>query len=264
MSEIVAAPWQHGTNIMTVSVPEQMNHRVSTGIDWFDYLFDGGPVPGQAIIIDGPPGLGKTTVMLEACDHMLGSGLVAPLFNTTEESLYKVRKTVSRLGLEHGFYAGIDQHVESIIAHLEKIKALNPEKQIVLVTDSIQKTFMAKDAQPGRAAAHRAAMIIREWCEKNFAIALLIGQQTKLGDAEGLNKIIHDLDAHLHAEIDTKRTSKTFGKRLWHMKKNREGTAGIGYLTEMTGCGIKPLCSFEDMPEYLKSLGASDEDEGNE
>ena len=94
-----------GTNINTIVVPEQLRHRVKTGLKFFDDAVAEGLVPSSVMMLTGTPGAGKTTMLLQLAESITRQGHVC-LYNTGEESLYQVKMVAERLGLRTGFVCG--------------------------------------------------------------------------------------------------------------------------------------------------------------
>ena len=95
-----------GTNILDVKVPAALRTKVKTGIDYIDGSFGGqGVTPSSVTLFTGTPGAGKTTMMLNLVDSLVGQGAIG-VFNTGEESLYQVKMTAERLKLKNGFAVG--------------------------------------------------------------------------------------------------------------------------------------------------------------
>lgn len=241
------------TNILDIVIPEQMKHNVRTGIAHLDQLFAGdGMTPSTVVLATGIAGTGKTTLALQLCDALkaprTGSqkGTV-PLYNTNEESLFQVKKTVDRLTLKHGFTPGYTLYVDELLERCDRIRARpeNKDKQFFLVQDSLQRIKVKRpDGQRGRDMSDanmelEALKQITAWAKKTFSIAVVIGQVTKGGDFAGKNSLIHLVDCHLHLSIDTDRKSETYKQRVAEMKKNRFGCSSLYYPFQLHGNGLK-------------------------
>jgi len=235
-----------GTNILSIDIPRQLEETAKTGISYIDHAFGGqGMTPSVATLMTGTPGAGKTTLMLQLADSLTRQGH-AVLFNTAEESLFQVRRTVKRLGLRNGFYAGQDTHVPTILKHCDKIREENPGKQFFVIVDSLQ-TLDDGHFNSGRittATAERSLQQITDYCKENWAIALVIGQVNKAGKFSGSSKLKHMVDAHCHLFVDTDQKSDNFGYRIFEVQKNRFGGAGHGYILDMTRSGLKEYGSL--------------------
>jgi len=231
------------TNILEIEVPKQMEKSISTGMPHFDKLCAGdGVVPSTVLLLTGLPGLGKTTLGLQLADAITGSGNIA-LYNTCEESLFQVRKTVKRLRLENGFIPSYKDDVDALIEYAEQVMAENPDKQLFLFVDSLQTLELNQEGKKGRhvtgqTQAVQVAWKLANWAKKTYAIVVLVGQVTKDGVFAGKQEIKHAIDCHLHLCTDTERYSSTYGARRAIMEKNRFGIAGLYYGFEINAGGL--------------------------
>jgi DNA repair protein RadA/Sms len=233
--------FKHSTNILSIDIPYQLEQTAKTGISYIDDAFGGkGMTPSVATLMTGTAGSGKTTLMLQLANSLTRQGHVC-LFNTAEESLFQIRRTVKRLGLTEGFYAGQDTHVPTILKHCDKIREENPGKQLFFIVDSLQ-TLDDGHFNSGRitsATSERSLQQITDYCKENWAIALVIGQVNKAGKFSGTSKLKHMVDAHCHLSIETDQRSDNFGYRIFEVQKNRFGGAGHGYVLDMSARGLK-------------------------
>lgn len=236
------------SNILDIDIPKELENSVSTGHEYIDFLFAGdGIVPSTTAIITGPPGAGKSTLMLQAADLITGSGNIA-LYNTGEESLYQIRRHTKRLNIRSGFVPGYNACVDEIIEQLEKLRASNPGKQIFLIQDSVQCLLPSKfDCETGEfrkgrkkgglAAQLDALITLCKYAKEHFVIMLFINHLTKDGKMAGLNAVKHLVDAHLHLGFETDKKSDMYGERIVVMEKNRFGITSqiLGFDISATG-----------------------------
>src|SRR5262249_59668648 len=118
--------------------------RLSTGIDEFDRVLGGGVVPGSLVLIGGEPGIGKSTLLLQAAAHFArATGPV--LYSSGEESEHQIKSRGERLGITRApLYILAETCLERI---LEEIARLKPA---FLIVDSIQTVFSLKfQSAPG-------------------------------------------------------------------------------------------------------------------
>lgn len=243
---------KHGTNILDVRLPAQMERLVPTGIDWFDEQAGGketpGVTPSMVTLFTGVPGAGKTTTALQLAEAITASGNTC-LYNTGEESLFQVRKAVKRMELKEGFIAGQDVMVEDLLKHGNKLIEANRieaqsskkrQKQLFVICDSL-KTLddgKYKNGVNGMTPV-RVAEQLKEWCHENYAIMILIGHVTKSGQFEGKQQIKHTVDAHCHLDFDLNSKSSTYGKRIFRFTKNRFGPLQLeGAILDMNAKGL--------------------------
>ena len=172
--------------------------RTSTGIGEFDRVLGGGLVEGAVVLIGGDPGIGKSTLLLQALASM--AGRLPALYVTGEESLAQVAGRASRLGLPlDGLSALAETGVERI---LEQASQTQPK---LLVADSIQTLWTESlTAAPGSVSQVResAARLVRYAKETGTAI-FLVGHVTKEGGIAGPRVLEHMVDAVLYFEGDS-------------------------------------------------------------
>jgi DNA repair protein RadA/Sms len=242
---------KHGTNIMQVRVPSQLERTVQTGIEWFDESCGGkespGLTPSTLGLITGVPGGGKTTLALQIADSCMQQGHIA-LYNTGEESLFQVRKTVKRLGLKDGFICGEDAYLKDILTHANKLRSKYPNRQLFMVLDSL-KTINDGFYRDGAMNGNTPGRVIKklvEFCKETFTIVIVIGHVTKDGKFAGKQEIIHDLDVHGHIRFDTNPKSDTFGMRIFNQSKNRFGPLNLtGTVLDLNNGGLCKAGTFE-------------------
>jgi DNA repair protein RadA/Sms len=172
--------------------------RTSTGISEFDRVLGGGLVEGAVVLIGGDPGIGKSTLLLQALASM--AGRLPALYVTGEESLAQVAGRASRLGLPlDGLSALAETGVERI---LEQASQMQPK---LLVADSVQTLWTESlTAAPGSVSQVResAARLVRYAKETGTAI-FLVGHVTKEGGIAGPRVLEHMVDAVLYFEGDS-------------------------------------------------------------
>lgn len=244
---------KHGTNIMDVRLPVQLERLVPTGVEWFDKACgsDGetsGVTPSFVTLFTGLPGAGKTTLALQLAEGITASGNIC-LYNTGEESLYQVRKAVKRLGLTNGFIAGQDVMTEKLFTHADKLieaarveaqQTKKRQKQLFIIVDSL-KTLNDGKYKHGTNSmtAVRVMKQLKEYAQATYAIVIVIGHVTKGGQFEGKQAVKHWADGHCHLDLDLNSKSPTYGKRIFKFTKNRFGAINImGTVLDMTSTGL--------------------------
>jgi DNA repair protein RadA/Sms len=189
--------------------------RLPTGSAELDRVLGGGLVPGSVTLIGGDPGIGKSTLMLQAAAAFDGSGAV--LYATGEESLKQVALRGRRLGLESSTARLIAETcVEDIVGSASSLSAR------VLIVDSIQTMHSERvDAAPGAVSQLRecTAELVR-FAKASGTAVLLVGHVTKEGQIAGPRVLEHMVDTVLYFESDT-------GSRYRVLRsiKNRFGAA---------------------------------------
>ena len=204
--------------------------RRPTGIAEFDRVTGGGLVPASALLIGGEPGVGKSTLILQALAAYAKQGGRA-VYISGEEAMDQVRLRAQRMGLSDApVQLGSATNVEDILTTLEK----GPTPGIVVI-DSIQTIWTSSlDAAPGTIAQVRTASLdLVRWAKASGTALLLIGHVTKEGQIAGPKQVEHLVDAVLYFE----------GERGHHFRvlrsvKNRFGATDEIGVFEMTGSGL--------------------------
>jgi DNA repair protein RadA/Sms len=205
--------------------------RISTGISEFDRVLGGGLVPGGVALLGGDPGIGKSTLLLQALAHLAREHPV--LYVSGEESPQQVALRARRLGL-HGERLPLLAEIQ-----LERIQeALARSRPKVAVIDSIQTLYSgALQSAPGSVAQVRecAAQLTR-LAKANAVALVLVGHVTKEGALAGPRVLEHMVDTVLYFEGDT---HSSF--RLIRAFKNRFGAVNELGVFAMTERGLRPV-----------------------
>ena len=211
------------------SIVARENPRVPSGLDEFDRVLGGGLVPGGVILLGGDPGIGKSTLLLQA-----GAALGAAhkvLYVTGEESVEQIALRADRLGLVN---APIELLAE---VQLEAIVAAIGEAQPeIVVVDSIQTVYTeALTSAPGSVSQVRecAAQLTR-LAKQRGIVVVFVGHVTKEGAIAGPRVLEHIVDTVLYFEGDP---HSAF--RLVRAIKNRFGAANELGVFAMTERGLK-------------------------
>lgn len=207
--------------------------RQPTGIDELDRVLGGGIVAGGVVLIGGDPGIGKSTLLLQALDAL--SRTMPALYVTGEESGAQVALRSRRLGLD-----GSRVRVLAEI-NLEKIVAtIDAERPAVCVIDSIQTVYSEQlSSAPGSVAQVRecAAQLTRT-AKGSGTTIVLVGHVTKEGALAGPRVLEHIVDTVLYFEGDT---HSSF--RLVRAIKNRFGAVNEIGVFAMTEKGLKGVAN---------------------
>jgi len=204
--------------------------RQATGIDEFDRVLGGGLVSGGVVLIGGDPGIGKSTLLLQALSRLAEAGRPV-LYVSGEESGEQVALRARRLQLEtRGLKMLAEIGLEKILATLQK------EKPLVAVIDSIQTLYSeALQSAPGSVAQVRecAAQLTRLAKQSGICV-VLVGHVTKEGALAGPRVLEHIVDTVLYFEGDT---HSSF--RLIRAFKNRYGAVNELGVFAMTEKGLR-------------------------
>ena len=204
--------------------------RVASAIPELDRVLGGGFVPASAVLVGGDPGIGKSTLLLQAAAAIARSGHRV-MYVSGEESVDQVRLRARRLGLADaklGLAASIN--VRDITATLES------ERDVALVViDSIQTMWLdGIESAPGTVSQVRACSfeLIRQAKSKGFSL-VLVGHVTKEGALAGPRVLEHMVDAVLYFEGD-----RGHQFRILRAVKNRFGATDEIGVFEMTEAGL--------------------------
>src|SRR6187549_3348626 len=206
--------------------------RLSTGIDEFDRVLGGGVVPGSLILLGGEPGIGKSTLLLQAAAHFARE--VGPvLYASAEESEHQVKSRGDRLGVGASpLYLLSETCIERI---LEEVSRLSPA---LVVVDSVQTVWSNKfQSAPGSIGQVREAATQFLFAAKNQNIpTVLVGHVTKDGSLAGPKVLEHVVDTVLYFEGE-----RHHSHRVVRAVKNRFGAVSELGVFEMTGSGLRPV-----------------------
>ena len=227
----IAVSRQSVDSIPIGSIQVSDAERLPTGIGELDRVLGGGLVAGQVVLIGGDPGIGKSTLLLQALNSF--ENKVRTLYISGEESAEQVALRARRLGLE-----ARNVHLVAEI-QLERIAAaLEAGKPQVAVVDSIQTLWSeALQSAPGSVAQVRecAAQLARH-AKKQGTALFIIGHVTKEGTIAGPRVLEHIVDTVLYFEGDP---NSAF--RLVRAAKNRFGAVNELGVFAMTDKGLKAV-----------------------
>lgn len=224
--------------IPIASVPMEAWKRVPSGMDEFDRVLGGGLVPGSLVLIGGDPGIGKSTLLMQASGRLaLGAGKT--LYVTGEESAQQVKLRAERLEtLAPDLYLAAETDIEVIESHTLKLK---PQ---FLVIDSIQTVH---DAAIGSAPA--TVSQVRACCARLMRLAktthttvFIVGHVTKEGTIAGPRVLEHMVDTVLYFEGD-----RFQSYRILRGVKNRFGSTDEIGLFEMGDAGLREVSGASEL-----------------
>lgn len=217
--------------------------RLPTDIDELDRVLGGGLVPGSVILLGGDPGIGKSTLLLQAAGKIACTKQNI-LYVTSEESAYQTRLRSERLfdesahgNLDH-LYILADTNLSRIVEQARKVQPR------VMVIDSIQMVYKPDlDASPGSITQLRRCCTELVYLAKLANIAIvLVGHVTKDGQLAGPKLLEHLVDAVLSFEGD-----RHHSHRVVRGIKNRFGTTLEVGLFEMTGSGLEQVANVSNL-----------------
>jgi len=235
-----AAPENAARPLSAIDGDAATRPRLEIGLAELDRALGGGLVPGSATLVGGPPGIGKSTLLLQAARALSARG-TRVLYVSSEESAEQVRLRAQRLADTPGPPGGdADAHdrlfilAETNLARIvEQARRVSPA---VLVIDSVQMIYKADlPASPGSVAQLRRCGTELVYLAKLAGVAVvLVGHVTKDGQLAGPRLLEHVVDAVLHFEGD-----RYHAHRIVRAVKNRFGSTLELGIFEMTGHGLR-------------------------
>ncbi|MBI3393932.1 MAG: DNA repair protein RadA [Nitrospirae bacterium] len=221
------------------SVEPLASGRISTGIGELDRVLGGGIVPGSLILIGGDPGIGKSTLILQAAASLADderTGDARPvLYVTGEESPQQIALRAARLGVSPSRLLLLAE--TNLAEILRTAEACAPQAMVI---DSIQTTFLDEiSSAPGSISQVReAAGRILMFAKPRHLPVFLIGHVTKDGSIAGPRVLEHIVDTVLYFEGDR---GQAF--RIVRAVKNRFGSTNEIGVFEMKGEGLSPVAN---------------------
>lgn len=223
---------KRGKSIALSGLDEQDKplQRNLIGLDEFDLVLGGGLVPGSAILLGGDPGIGKSTILLQAGAKIAENGQKS-VYISGEEAASQIRMRADRLGLKSApMKLASGTNLRNI---LETLKAEKPDFVII---DSIQTLWSDQiTSAPGTVSQVRAVVHeLVNFAKKSNTAIFLVGHVTKDGQIAGPRIVEHMVDTVLYFEGE-----RGHNYRLLRAVKNRFGPAGEIGVFEMTSRGLQ-------------------------
>ncbi|MWD29996.1 DNA repair protein RadA [Aquicoccus sp. SCR17] len=215
-----------------LSAQEVPPPRAQSGIAELDRVLGGGLVPASATLVGGDPGIGKSTLLLQAAASFARAGLKV-VYVSGEEASAQVRMRAQRLGLaDASVRLAAETNLRDILTTLEA------EKPDLAIIDSVQTMWADNvDSAPGsvsqvRAAAHE----LTNFAKRRGTSVILVGHVTKEGQIAGPRVVEHMVDTVLYFEGE-----RGHQFRILRAVKNRFGPADEIGVFEMTGGGLSEV-----------------------
>src|SRR6476661_734498 len=206
--------------------------RLSTGIGEFDRVLGGGIVPGSLILLGGEPGIGKSTLLLQAAANMARTAGPV-LCSSGEESEHQIKSRGERLAVGAApLYLLAETCLERILEEIARIKPA------LVIVDSVQTVFSLKfQSAPGSISQVREAATQLLFTAKGQNVpTFLIGHVTKDGSLAGPKALEHVVDTVLYFEGE-----RHHSHRVVRAIKNRFGAVSELGVFEMTSAGLRPV-----------------------
>ena len=239
---------QNSKPIPICDVPAQSETRVATGIGELDRVLGGGIVPGSLILIGGDPGIGKSTLLLQAM-HNLARSVGEVLYVSGEESASQTRLRGERLSASHKRLLILAENsLEAILAHAT---VMSPQAMVI---DSIQTVWTSTlESAPGSVSQVReSAGKLMVLAKRSGIPIFLVGHVTKDGAIAGPRVLEHMVDSVLYFEGDG---SHPF--RILRAVKNRFGSTNEIGVFEMKQEGLSEVTNPSELFLSERPIGVS-------
>lgn len=221
--------------------------RIKTGIGEFDRVLGGGIVIGSLVLVGGDPGIGKSTLLLQMCQHLVEKkGDV--LYVSGEESLRQVKMRAERLVNYQGDLKLLSETNLDLIEEL-----IRREKPEIVIIDSIQTMFKEEvSSSPGSVSQVREVTSTLMHLAKGLGISIfIVGHVTKEGTVAGPRVLEHMVDTVLYFEGDNQASY-----RMLRAVKNRFGSTNEIGVFEMRSEGLREVTNPSEFMLNGKPEGA--------
>ncbi len=220
------------SQIMSLSeINEDYEKRISTGVGEFDRVLGGGIVLGSLILLSGDPGIGKSTILLQVCQHLGKNNKI--LYVSGEESAAQIKMRASRLEVTTNNLFILPQTDVGVI-----VETIKNEKPDVVIIDSIQTMVYDEiSSSAGSVTQVRECTNIFMHTAKGLGIPIfVVGHVNKDGAIAGPKVLEHIVDTVLYFEGE-----RNYSYRMLRGVKNRFGSTNEIGVFEMTGSGLKEV-----------------------
>ena len=238
-----------GSDVMTMRDIETGSQTyISSGLDELDRVLGGGIVEGSLILVGGDPGIGKSTLLLQVCNHLSATGKRV-LYVSGEESARQIKLRARRLGAQDSGMQVLTENAMDMVE--EKLRAAAPD---FCVIDSIQTMYRPEmGSAPGSVSQVReSASLLMRYAKTEGCAIVLVGHVTKEGALAGPRVLEHMVDVVLYFEGDHQHEY-----RLLRAAKNRFGSVNELGIFEMTGEGMRPVENPSETLLSQRAKGAS-------
>ncbi len=221
--------------LVSLAGQEKPAPRITTGVQELDRVTGGGFVRGSVLLLGGDPGIGKSTLLIQASAALTHVGHKV-VYISGEEAIDQVRLRAGRLGLSK---AEVQLAAETSVEDILTTLTASPPPDLVII-DSIQTLWTdSADSAPGTVTQVRAsAQAMIRYAKQTGAAVILVGHVTKDGQIAGPRVVEHMVDGVLHFEGDG---AHQF--RILRAIKNRFGPTDEIGVFEMTGSGLSEIAN---------------------
>lgn len=219
-----------GRAVPLQSVSADAGVRSSTGIGELDRVLGGGLVDGMVVLLGGDPGIGKSTLLLEAAEKLAASRTV--LYVSGEESRSQIKLRADRLGVTSDLLLYCETNVENAIEQAKDARAS------VLIVDSVQtmQSETAESAAGSVSQVRAVTAVLTRYAKETGTVVLIVGHVTKDGAIAGPRVLEHIVDTVLYFEGE-----RHEGLRLLRAVKNRFGSTNELGVFEMCDNGMREV-----------------------
>jgi len=227
-----------GTARLYADIALEQHARATTGIDEFDRVLGGGIVPGSLVLLGGEPGIGKSTLLLQAAANIART-LGPVLYSSGEESEHQIKSRGERLGVGPApLFLLAETCLERILEEIARIKPA------LVIVDSVQTVFSLKfQSAPGSIGQVREAATQLLFTAKGQNVpTFLVGHVTKDGSLAGPKALEHVVDTVLYFEGE-----RHHSHRVVRAVKNRFGAVSELGVFEMVSTGLRPVANPSKM-----------------
>ncbi len=210
-------------------ITAESEDRIKTGLHEFDRVLGGGMMPGSVVLIGGDPGIGKSTLIMQASSRIQKT----VLYVTGEESEKQIKLRSSRLKIKNeNLYVLAETDLNAVISVIRNLKPA------AVIIDSIQTTYRSEfDNSAGTVTQIReCTALLMDEAKKNHFCVILIGHVTKEGMIAGPKVLEHIVDTVLQFEGDSH-----YAFRILRAQKNRFGNTNEIGIFEMREDGLREV-----------------------
>ncbi|MEM6589711.1 MAG: DNA repair protein RadA [Pseudomonadota bacterium] len=238
---------KRGSSIALTDLAEQEAPppRTASGIEEFNRVLGGGLVPSSATLVGGDPGIGKSTLLLQAAASFAQKGMKT-LYISGEEASAQIRMRAARLGLSEA-----PVKLATATSMRDILTTLEAENPGLVIIDSIQTMWAdTVDSAPGSVSQVRATCHeLTTFAKRKGTAVILVGHVTKEGQIAGPRVVEHMVDTVLYFEGE-----RGHQFRILRSVKNRFGPADEIGVFEMTGAGLAEVTNPSEL--FLAGRGA--------
>lgn len=228
---IMSAPTLGSTPKTIADIDLADEERTPTGMSELDRVLGGGLVSGSLVLVGGDPGIGKSTLLLQICQHMGKSKKI--LYVSGEESQRQIKLRAERLGISTPNLKIYSETNMSLV-----IDCVFREKPDILIVDSVQTMYNPEiQSTPGNVSQIRdTAAVLMKIAKENSISIFLVGHVTKEGSLAGPKILEHIVDTVLYFEGERHQSF-----RILRAVKNRFGSTNEIGVFEMSGTGLQEI-----------------------